>query len=106
MVRAEVEHEHVVRELRRDLARGTVRQREDDDVVPHEVLDRRRQEDAVGQGSQVRLVLAEERARVAVRRHGADLHLGVPGEQAERLPARVPGRTRDRDSDRHMHHYT
>ncbi len=49
---------------------------------------------------------AEPVARVRVRGHGADLDIGVGGEQTQHLTTRVPARARHRHPDRHMHDYT
>ncbi|GMA26334.1 hypothetical protein GCM10025864_40930 [Luteimicrobium album] len=106
MVGAEVDHEDVVRELRRDLAARAVRQREHDDVVPGEVVGRGRDQLAACEGAQVRVVLAEQRAGVGVRRERADLDLGMVGEEPQGLPAGVAARSGDRHSDRHMHDLT
>ncbi|MNW66681.1 hypothetical protein D3C74_451730 [compost metagenome] len=106
MVGTEVEDQDVVGQLRGDLTRRAVRQREHDDVVADQVLDARRQQHAVREGSQVRLVQPEDRPRVGVRRERSDLDLGVPGQQPEHLPSRVPGSPGNRHCDRHMQNYT
>lgn len=106
MVGAEVEHERVGGELRRDGARGTVREAEDHDVVPGENGRLRRQEHPVGERAQVGVVDAERIAGVAVRRHGADLHLGMGQKEAQRLTTRIAAGTRHGDSYSHSNNYT
>ena len=59
-------------ELRGDLGRRAVGQREEDDVVAGERVGRRGGEDAVGHRRQVRVDLTEPLARGRVRRDGAE----------------------------------
>ena len=85
VVRAEVDHEDVVGQLGGDLRRGAVREREDDDVVPGQVLRGRVDQHAVGERAQVRLNRSHEGARVRVRGQRADADMGVVGQEAKDL---------------------
>ena len=82
-----------------------MRQGEEHDVVVGETGGGGLGEHPVGQRDQVRLVLGERRARVAARRQGADLDLGVREQQPEEFSPGVPTRTRYRDPNRHTHDY-
>jgi len=74
-----------------------VGQCEDDDVVPGEDLGRGRLEDAVGQGHQVRVVLAERGTRAGGSGQGADPELGVAQCEAEDFTTGVATGARNRD---------
>lgn len=106
VVGTEVEDERVSRQERRDLARGSVRQRQDDHVVACQVLCGRRFEDASGEAAEVRLVLTERRACVGVRSEGADLDLRVAAQEPESLAAGVSARTCYRYREDHVHNHT
>ncbi len=97
VVRTAVDHEHVVAELRRELGRAAVRQREEDHVVSCQGADGGVREDAVGQWQQVRLVRTQPRARTASGRQGPDLRLGMAEQQPEQLAPRIPARSRHCD---------
>ncbi len=68
-----------------------MRQGQDDDVVLGEDLRLGGLDDAVRQGKQVRVVLAEPTAGGRGRGERTDLHLRVSREQAQNLTTGVPG---------------
>ena len=72
-----------------------------DDVVPRQHLGRRRLERQVPQRAQMRLVGDERFPRAGVGGDGADLHLGVGGEQPQDLTAGVAGGAGDGDRRGH-----
>ena len=104
MVRAGVDHEGRVGERLGVLAGLPVRQGEEDDVVAREDLGRRVLQREVRERAQVRLVLDEGLSRVRVRGDGADLDVGMCGEDAEDLAARIAGCAGDGDRICHGFH--
>jgi hypothetical protein len=58
----------------------------------------------VAQRAEVRLVIDERLTGVGVRGDGADLDLGVSGEQAQDLASRVSGCAGDGDGEGHDFH--
>ena len=78
-----------------------VRQREEDDVMAGEGLGRRVLQRQVRQRAEMRLVRDEGVAGVRVRRDGADLDVGMIGEEAEDLATRIAGCAGDGDRVRH-----
>ena len=81
-----------------------VRQREEHDVVPREHLGRRLLQRQVRERAQVRLMLDEGLSRVRVRGDGADLDVGMCGEDPEDLAARIAGCAGDGDRICHGFH--
>ena len=69
--------------------------------MPGEDLGRRVLQRQVGERAQVRLVRDERLAGVRVRRDGADLDVGMIGEEAEDLATRIAGCAGDGDRVRH-----
>ena len=63
-----------------------VREREEDDVVAREHLGRRRRELEMGERAQVRLVLDEGLPGVRMRGDGADVEVGMGGEDRRISP--------------------
>ena len=98
---APVARGHGVPDGRGDGARGPVRQGEDDDVVPDEVVDVRGLHEPVRQRHEVGVVPAEPVPRRGVRRDGTDLDVRVSREKAEDLTAGVPGCAGDCCCPRH-----
>ena len=84
-----------------ELTRLPVRQGEEDDVVARQHLGRRVLQGQVRERAQVRLVRDERLAGVRVRRDGADLDVGMIGEEAEDLATRIAGCAGDGDRIRH-----
>ncbi len=71
------------------LPRLAVRQRQEHDVVPGEVLGRRVDEHEVGERAQVWLHARQRLAGVRERRHRGDVELGVGCEQSQNLTAGI-----------------
>ena len=101
MVGTRVDDEGDIRQHLGVLRGLTVRQGEEDDVMAGEDLGRRVLQGEVRERAQVRLMVDERLPGVGVRRDGADLDLGVSGEQAEDLAARIAGSAGDGDRDGH-----
>ena len=89
MVGAAVDDQDVGAQLSGQLVRLTVRQGEEDGVVPGEGLRGRRLDQPVGQRQQMRLMQTQPLTGAAVRRQGADGDLGVAQEQAQHLTAGI-----------------
>ena len=104
VVGAGIDHERGVGERVGVLPGLPVRQREEDDVVPGEHLGRRVLQREVRERAQVRLVLDEGLSRVRVRGDGADLDVGMCGEDPEDLAARIAGCAGDGDRICHGFH--
>lgn len=93
-------------ELGGDLAGGTVRQCQKNDVVAGEVFCGGVEELHVGVPAQVRLVLTEQRAGVGVGGKGANVELGVACGKTEHLSPGIAGGARDGDRKTHTYEYT
>ena len=104
MVGAGIDDERRVGERVGVLPGLSVREREEDDVVPGEDLGRRVLQRQVRERAQVRLVLDERLSRVRVRGDGADLDVGMCGEDPEDLAARIAGCAGDGDRICHGFH--
>jgi hypothetical protein len=81
-----------------------VRQREEHDVVPCEHLGGRLPQREVRERAEVRLGDDERLSRVRVRGDGADLDVGMCGEDPEDLAARIAGCAGDGDRVCHGFH--
>nr|KEP24043.1 hypothetical protein DA06_24490 [Georgenia sp. SUBG003] len=109
VVRSAVEDEGVragLLERRSDLARRTVRQGEDDDVVAGERLGGRGLQDPLRERTQVRVVGVKALPGAGVRRQRTDLGVGMVQEQAQHLAAGVAGGACDGDGEGHLHNHT
>ncbi len=104
MVGSGVDHERRVGEHVGEPAGLAVRQGEEDDVVAGEHVGSRLLQRQVRERAQVRLVLGEGLSRVRVRGHGADLDVGMCGEDPEDLAARIAGCAGDGDRICHGFH--
>jgi hypothetical protein len=89
VVGAAVHHHDVGGQRRGQPAAGAVRQGEEHHVVPGQRLPRGGFEHPVGQGGQVRLVLPQPGPGAGGGAERADLHLGVPEQYPQQLPAGV-----------------
>ena len=84
-----------------------MRQREDDDVVAGQRLERGRLDDAVREREQMGLEGAERLAGARGPGQRAHAHARVSQQQSQHLAAGVPARAGDRHGDvRHLHDYT
>ena len=103
MVGAAVEDDDVFAELGGQRGRVTVRQREEDDVVPREVRRRRLQQHSVGERHQLGLHGAQRRTGTAACCQRPDLDLRVRAEQSEQLTSDVPTGTGNGNLDHGKH---
>ena len=97
-----VDDDGLVRQGCRERGRVAVWEGEDDGVVADEDLGRRLLEDDVGDGAQVRVDLAEATAGVSPGGDGAELEVGVRGDETDRLTPGVPARADDGDAWAHQ----
>ena len=102
MIRAGIDDEGRIGERVGVLPGLTVRQSEEHDVVPGEDVGRRVPELEVRERAQVRLVQRERLTRVGMRGHRRDLDVGVCGEQAQDLAARIAGSAGNGDRIGHL----
>lgn len=94
-VRAAVDDERVVRQLRSDLGRGAVRKPQEDHVMTRERGGIGLAEYSVGERYEMGLVCGERTARVATGRQRADLDVRMAQQQAQHFAARVAARAGD-----------
>ena len=92
-------------QLRSDLTGSSMGQREEDHIVIGEHLRRCLRHQPISQWSQLWMVLAQERSGVGARRHGPNLHLGMPEQQPEQLSARIASGASYRNPHSHPHEY-
>ena len=104
MVSARIDHQRRLRERIRVLSRLPMGQRQDDDVVPREHLGGRLLDRQMRQRAQVRLVLDQRLPRGRMRRDGADLHIGMGGQEPKDLTAGIAGCAGDGDRIGHAFH--
>ncbi len=95
-----VDHQDVIAELGSDGPGLAVRQAQEHHVVSRQDLGGRGLQDAIGQGHEMRMVLAERCAGARCGRERADLDVGVCQEQSQYFAAGVPARAGNSCRDR------
>jgi hypothetical protein len=100
MVGAAVDDQGVGGQLGGDRGGLSVRERQDDDVVPGQALGVARLDLEVGEGQQVGLELTQASAGARVGMHPGEAEVRMPGQQPAHLTARVPGGAGDPDRPR------
>ncbi|BDZ50191.1 hypothetical protein GCM10025867_24320 [Frondihabitans sucicola] len=85
MIGSAVDDEGVVGQLGRDLARLSVRERQEDDVVAREVVGVGLEEGEVREGAQMGLGRDERHPGVGERRDGRHVEFWMRGEDSEEL---------------------
>ncbi len=100
-----IDDEHTWPELAGDPGAGPVRQRQEDNLMPGQVLCRGGGDLATGQGRQVRLMLSETIAHGRTARQGPDFHLRMLQQQPQYLTPRVSRASCDGNLETHNGNY-
>jgi hypothetical protein len=92
-------------QLRGNLARGTVRQSEEDNIMISEHLRRRFRHKPIAERNQLWMVLSQQCSSAGAPRDCPHFHLGMTEQQPKQLPACITCSTRHCDTYRHSHDY-